>query len=153
MRKIAKKILVAGTFDIIHPGHIFLINQAAELGDVYVVVATSRNREKFKGIPPIVPEEQRLEVIKSLKNVKEAVLGRKDNNTLMTVAEINPDIILLGPDQKFNITELKKGLEEINLGHIDVVRLETYHDMFELHSSSKIKEKVIEQYLSNTKEN
>jgi len=153
MRKIAKKILVAGTFDIIHPGHIFLINQAAELGDVYVVVATSRNREKFKGIPPIVPEEQRLEVIKSLKNVKEAILGRKDNNTLMTVAEINPDIILLGPDQKFNITELKKGLEEINLGHIDVVRLETYHDMFELHSSSKIKEKVIEQYLSNTKEN
>ena len=125
---------MAGTFDILHPGHIFLINEAAKLGDVYVVVATSRNRERFKGIPPIIPEEQRLEVIKNLKNVKEATLGRQDNDTLMTVAEINPDIILLGPDQKFDISELKKGLEKINLGHIDVKRLETFYDKFALNS-------------------
>lgn len=140
---------MAGTFDILHPGHIFLINEAAKLGDVYVVVATSRNRERFKGIPPIIPEEQRLEVIKNLKNVKEATLGRQDNDTLMTVAEINPDIILLGPDQKFDISELKKGLEKINLGHIDVKRLETFYDKFALNSSSLIKKKIIEKYKEN----
>lgn len=149
MRIITKKILVAGTFDILHPGHIFLINEAAKLGDVYVVVATSRNRERFKGIPPIIPEEQRLEVIKSLKNVKEATLGREDNDTLMTVAEINPDMILLGPDQKFDIEELKKGLEKKDLGYIEVKRLETFYDKFELSSSSLIKKKIIEKYKEN----
>ncbi len=45
MIKIAKKVLIAGTFDLIHPGHIFLINEAAKLGDVYVIVATDKNRE------------------------------------------------------------------------------------------------------------
>jgi FAD synthetase len=138
-----KRVMIAGTFDIIHPGHIFLIDQAAKMGDVYVIVATDKNREKYSGEPPIVPEEQRLEVIKHIKNVKEARLGREDNNTLKTVEEIDPDIILLGPDQKYDIEELKKGLEEIGLGNIKVTRLNEYYDKYELSSSSKIKERIV----------
>ena len=149
MREIAKKVLIAGTFDILHPGHIFLINEAAKLGDVFVIVATDRNREKFDGTPPIIPEEQRLEVIKNIKNVKVAKLGRQDNDTLQTVAEINPDLILLGPDQKFDIELLKKGLSEKGLKHIEVKRLNTYYKKFKLHSSSLIKQKIIEQYKEN----
>ncbi|MHA1321068.1 MAG: adenylyltransferase/cytidyltransferase family protein, partial [Promethearchaeota archaeon] len=86
----AKKVLVAGTFDIIHPGHLYLINEAAKMGDVYVIVATDKNRKIYSGETPIIPEDQRLEVIKSIKNVKEARLGRSDNDTLKTVEEINP---------------------------------------------------------------
>ncbi|MFX1392975.1 MAG: adenylyltransferase/cytidyltransferase family protein [Promethearchaeota archaeon] len=141
---ISKKVLVAGTFDILHPGHIFLINEAAKLGEVYVIVATDKNREKFSGKLPIIPEEQRLEVIKSLKNVKEAKIGRKDNKTLLTIAEINPDIILLGPDQKFDIDLLKKALKEKGFEHIQVKRLNKYYDKYELNSSSLIKRKIIE---------
>jgi len=145
MSEIAKKILIAGTFDILHPGHIFLINEAAKLGDVYVIVATDKNREKFAGKPPIIPEEQRLEVIKSIKNVKVAKLGRQDNDTIQTVAEINPDLILLGPDQKFDIELLEKGLNDKGLKNIEVKRLETYYKKYELHSSSLIKQKVIDK--------
>lgn len=144
-----KKVMIAGTFDIIHPGHIFLINQASKMGDVYVVVATDKNREKYSGEPPIVPEEQRLEVIKNIKKVKEARLGREDNNTLKTVKEIDPDIILLGPDQKYDIEELKEGLKKIGLGDIVVKRLDKYYDKYELHSSSKIKQKIKKNYNSN----
>ena len=141
-----KKILIAGTFDLIHPGHIFLINEAAKLGEVYVVVATDKNRKIYSGEFPIVPQEQRLEVVKSIKNVKAARIGRNDNNTLKTVEEINPDIILLGPDQKYEINILKKGLKEIGLDHIDVKRLEIYYDKYPLHSSRLIKKKIIERH-------
>jgi FAD synthetase len=141
-----KKIMIAGTFDIIHPGHLFLINEAAKLGDVYVIVATDKNRKRYTGEPPIVPEEQRLEVVRGLKNVKDARLGRRDNNTLKTVEEINPDMILLGPDQKYDINELKEGLKELNLDHIEVRRLQQYYDKFELNSSRKIKEKISKRY-------
>jgi len=137
-----KKIMIAGTFDIIHPGHLFLINEAAKLGDVYVIVATDKNRERYTGEPPIVPEEQRLEVVRGLKNVKDARLGRRDNNTLKTVEEINPDMILLGPDQRYDINELKEGLKQLKLDHIEVRRLKEYYDKFELNSSRKIKEKI-----------
>ncbi|MFX1340279.1 MAG: adenylyltransferase/cytidyltransferase family protein [Promethearchaeota archaeon] len=149
MKKNKKKVMIAGTFDILHPGHIFLINEAAKLGDVYVVVATDKNRETYSGIAPIVPEEQRLELIKNIKNVKDAKLGRHDNDTLKTVQEINPDIILLGPDQKFSVEKLQNALEMKGMNHIEVKRLETYYDKFELHSSSLIKNKIIEQKKKN----
>ncbi|TFF69422.1 MAG: FAD synthase [Promethearchaeota archaeon] len=141
-----KKVMIAGTFDIIHPGHIFLINEAAKFGDVYVIVSTDKNRERYAGEPPIIPQEQRLEVVKNLKNVKKAVLGRSDNNTLKTVEQIDPDMILLGPNQKYEISTLKKGLTTIGLGHIEVKRLESYYDKYELHSSSLIKKKIIDTY-------
>lgn len=146
MKRVKKRIMIAGTFDLIHAGHIYLINEAAKLGEVYVVVATDKNRELFSGERPIIPQEQRLEVIKNLKNVKEARLGRSDNDTLKTVEEINPDIILLGPDQKFSIEILEKKLKEKHLNHIEVRRLETYYDKFKLHSSSLIKQKIIENF-------
>ncbi|MFX1498584.1 MAG: adenylyltransferase/cytidyltransferase family protein [Promethearchaeota archaeon] len=141
-----KKVLVAGTFDIIHPGHIFLINEAAKIGDVYVIVATDKNRELYSGEAPIIPEQQRLEVVKNIKNVKEAILGRHDNDTLKTVEEISPDIILLGPDQKYNISTLKNGLKRKGLNHIQVQRLEKYYDKYELHSSRLIKRKIFDSF-------
>jgi len=144
-----KKILVAGTFDILHPGHIFLINEAAKLGDVYIVIATDKNREMYSGEAPIVPEQQRYEVMKSIKNVKDVKLGRHDNDTLRTVEEINPDIILLGPDQKFSAQKLQNALNMKGLKHIKVRRLENYYDKFKLHSSSLIKKKIIEKYKKN----
>ena len=144
-----KKILVAGTFDILHPGHIFLINEAAKLGDVYIVIATDKNRELYSGEAPIVPEQQRFEMMKSIKNVKDVKLGRHDNDTLRTVEEINPDMILLGPDQKFSAQKLQTALNMKGLKHIEVRRLENYYDKFKLHSSSLIKKKIIENYKKN----
>ncbi|MFX1257174.1 MAG: adenylyltransferase/cytidyltransferase family protein [Promethearchaeota archaeon] len=148
MINISKKVLIAGTFDILHPGHIFLINEASKIGDVYVIVATDKNRRLYSGEAPIVPEEQRLEVIKSIKNVKSAKLGRHDNDTLKTVEEINPDVILLGPNQKFSVERLKNALKMKGMGHIKVKRLKKYYDKFKLHSSSLIKKKILEQYKS-----
>ena len=139
-------MLIAGTFDLLHPGHIYLINEAAKMGDVYVIVATDKNRKLYSGESPIIPENQRLEVMISVKNVKEARLGRSDNDTLKTVEEISPDIILLGPDQKYDQETLKQGLKEKGLNNIIVKRLDTYYDKYELHSSSLIKKKIIEQY-------
>ncbi|MCK4383538.1 MAG: FAD synthase [Candidatus Lokiarchaeota archaeon] len=139
-------MLIAGTFDLLHPGHIYLVNEAAKMGDVYVIVATDQNRKLYSGESPIIPENQRLEVMMSVKNVKEARLGRSDNDTLKTVEEISPDIILLGPDQKYDQETLKQGLVEKGLNNIIVKRLDTYYDKYELHSSNLIKKKIIEQY-------
>ncbi|MHA1914090.1 MAG: adenylyltransferase/cytidyltransferase family protein [Promethearchaeota archaeon] len=149
MNEIKKRVLIAGCFDLLHAGHIYLVNEAAKLGEVFVVVATDKNREMFSGERPIISQEQRLEIIKSIKNVKGARIGRSDNNTLKTVQEINPDIILLGPDQRYSIELLKKGLKEKGLSHIELKRLKTYFDKYELHSSSSIKKKIIDRFREN----
>ncbi len=137
------KVVVAGTFDIIHPGHIMLIYEAWKRGRVYVIVARDSSVEKFKGRLPIIPEEQRLQVVSSIKYVYQALLGDK-NDILKPIERLKPDIILLGPDQwadeEWLVEELKKrGLDT------RVERLKQKVDC-ELCSSSKIAKKACSNY-------
>lgn len=93
-----KRVMAAGTFEIVHPGHIFLLKRAARLGKVFVVVSRDKNAAKAKGRMPTVHESQRLEVIRNLKCVDSAILGDR-KNFMNSIRRLKPDVILLGPDQ------------------------------------------------------
>ena len=58
------KVMASGTFDIIHPGHAFYLEEAKKLGgagaELFVVIATDKTVEKHKRIP-IMDQEQRAE--------------------------------------------------------------------------------------------
>ena len=72
------KVMATGTFDILHPGHVLFLEKAKELGGedavLAVVIAKDSTVEKRKRIP-IIPEDQRVQMVKSLKPVDEAYLG------------------------------------------------------------------------------
>ena len=104
------RILATGTFDILHPGHLFYLSQAAALGDeLYVIVArASMIKHKPK---PILPDEHRLEMVQALKLVDHAVIG-SETDIFEPLYEIMPDIIALGFDQYFNTDNLKKELTD-----------------------------------------
>lgn len=137
-----KRIMVAGVFDIIHPGHIYLISKAAELGDVLVIVARDSTVERLKGRKPVIPEDQRLEVVKNIKGVREAVLGNEGEDILKIVEELKPDIILLGPNQNFNEEKLKKDLKIRGL-KVEVMRLKEIYEPYKLCSTSKIIKEIL----------
>lgn len=142
------RIIVSGCFDIIHPGHIHLLKEAAEIGDVIVIIARDSTIERYKNERPIIPEQQRLEVIKSIKYVTDAFLGSEgngDHGYLQFALTLKPDIIFLGPNQRTSVKYLKKGLEKYNSEHVQVRRLDKLYDKFELNSSSAIKEKIKNQ--------
>ncbi len=136
------KVLVAGTFEILHPGHIELFRTAWEKGRVYVIVSRDINAEKFKGRPIIVPEEQRRKIVESIRYVYRAVLGHQED-LLKPVEEIDPDIILLGPDQKIDEERLEKELEKRGV-RARVERLKEKIEC-ELCSSSKIIKAIIDK--------
>jgi len=109
--------MATGTFDIIHPGHGYYLQESKELGgkDAKLVVvvardATVRSRKRV----PIVSEEQRLEVVRLLKPVDEAYLG-SNTDMFEIVEKINPDIISIGPDQNFDLEQLSEELKKRNL--------------------------------------
>ncbi len=131
------KVLVAGTFDLLHPGHLRLLREAKRRGELHVVVARDSNSEKAKGHPPLVSEGQRLEMVKALKPVDRAMLGSEDD-LFSPVEEIRPDVILLGPDQEF--PGLEQRLRESGLS-TRVERLEKRAEDFPLASSSAIRER------------
>ncbi|MBU7012816.1 MAG: adenylyltransferase/cytidyltransferase family protein [Theionarchaea archaeon] len=92
-------VVVAGTFDVLHPGHLYLLEEAAKLGDVYVIIARDCNIRTTKKEKKIVfTEDERLRMMQGLKPVKKAILGDK-NDFFNPIEEISPDYILLGPDQ------------------------------------------------------
>ncbi len=93
------KVLIFGTFDKLHPGHEFVLRAAADRGEVSVVVARDETVEKIKGNLPKHNQEERQEAIQNAFPDMEVVLGNPAD-FIAPVRSINPDLILLGYDQK-----------------------------------------------------
>ncbi|MCE4615416.1 MAG: cytidylyltransferase family protein [Desulfurococcales archaeon] len=118
-RKQEKRVFLAGTFDIIHPGHIELMKWASGLGKLYVVVARDANVLKSKGRLPVLSESIRLRIVQGIRYVYDARLG-DEADIFAPIEDIRPDIIALGPDQAIS-EEVVAGEVERRLGYRPVV--------------------------------
>ena len=108
-------VLAGGVFDIIHPGHISTLNAAKTLGDVLVVVvATDNTAVKMKKRTPIHSQEQRQELVNSLKMVDLCLIGQ-ENDIFKTVNLVKPQIIALGYDQVHQEQFITEGCKKIKL--------------------------------------
>lgn len=95
------RVLTTGVFDLLHPGHIAMLEEAAKLGDeLIVVIARDASATKEKHAP-ITPEEHRRRMVEALKPVDHAVLGH-EGDYYRIVEELRPDIIALGFDQRYD---------------------------------------------------
>jgi len=93
------KVLIAGAFDIIHPGHLHFIKQAKIQGDfLTIIVARDQSILKSKGRLPYYNENQRLGQLKKLKLADKVRLGNLGDH-FEAVRQERPDIICLGYDQ------------------------------------------------------
>lgn len=117
-------VLAGGVFDIIHPGHIYTLNEAKALGDVLVVVvATDNTSIKMKKRNPLHNQEQRQELVNSLSMVDLCLIGQEDD-IFKTVNHVRPQIIALGYDQVHQEKFIVDGCKRINL-NAKVARLQS----------------------------
>jgi FAD synthetase len=141
-RKKIKVVACGGVFEILHPGHAFILERSKEYGDILVVIVARDSTVAKRKRTPIVPEEQRAEMVRHLKPVDVAILGR-EGDFLKVVEEIKPDIITLGPDQHHSAEHIKTELKKRGLD-VDVVRIKEYRECA-LHSTRSILQRVIEE--------
>ncbi|MBI2658567.1 FAD synthase [Candidatus Woesearchaeota archaeon] len=131
-----KKVMCAGTFDIIHPGHLYYLSEAKKYGDrLVVVVARDETSKNFKGRKPAHNEMERLEAVRMLNIVDKAVLGHH-GNIFSIIEEIKPDVICLGHDQNVQKQQLEEELIKMGI-KADVIRISSY--MPHVYKSSKLK--------------
>ncbi|HJJ48142.1 MAG TPA: FAD synthase [Methanocorpusculum sp.] len=142
-----KRVVATGTFDILHPGHVYFLEESKKLGDELWVIVSRENNVKHKP-RPVVSEEQRLAVISALKCVDHAVLGDKED-MFKPILAIHPDVITLGFNQFFSEEKLKASLEERGI-HADVVRIPAFTGA-EFTSSSKIIDEAVRRRMEGTK--
>ncbi len=119
------RVLATGTFDILHPGHVFYLEQARKLGDELCVIVARESMVMHKP-KPLIPEGQRLKMVSVLRAVDHAVLGDEED-MFKPVLEIKPDIIALGYNQHFDEDKLRKELEKRGI-RSEVIRIEDAAD-------------------------
>ncbi|MBX5329199.1 MAG: FAD synthase [Candidatus Bathyarchaeota archaeon] len=143
-----KIVLASGVFDLLHLGHVRFLEEAKKAGgrnaELIVIVARDNTVEKRKGKKPIMPENQRRALVESLRVVDEAVLGYEKFDIGKVIEKIKPDIIVVGYDQDGMEKSVRGYVEKRGL-KIKIVKIGKFGED-ELDSSSKIKQKIIEDF-------
>lgn len=93
------RVLVFGTFDGLHPGHRFLLDAAEERGALSVVVARDETVLRIKGFLPQHGECERVAALRKAYPAAAVLLGDA-TDYLRPVHAVQPDLILLGYDQR-----------------------------------------------------
>ncbi|KKR05401.1 MAG: cytidyltransferase-like protein, FAD synthetase [Candidatus Peregrinibacteria bacterium GW2011_GWC2_39_14] len=94
-----RKVMVFGTFDILHAGHENMFKQARELGGyIIAVIARDSTVKKIKGRATINNESQRIKNLKKTELIDKIVLG-DENDKYFAIKKYRPNIIALGYDQ------------------------------------------------------
>lgn len=127
----AKTVMAFGSFDILHPGHLLYLKKARSLGDrLLVVVARDSSISLLKKRHSAFSEDDRLEMVSSLKVVDKAVLGNKiktPEGRLRIIRKYKPDVIAFGYDQKIDAEEVGRWLRKNGIDS-KVVRIKSAAD-------------------------
>jgi D-glycero-beta-D-manno-heptose 1-phosphate adenylyltransferase len=105
-----KVVFTNGCYDVLHPGHIRLLEAARSLGDVLILgLNTDASVQRLKGpTRPLIAEDQRAELASSLAAV-DAVTFFDEDTPRELIAAVLPDILIKGADW----THFIAGSEEV----------------------------------------
>ena len=129
-----KRIVVNGTFDILHQGHIRMLNTARSLGDYLLVcIDTDRRVKELKGESrPIFNQDHRRAMLSNLKAVDQVELF-DSNEELETILQLyEPDVMVKGSDWKGESITAQKYCKEIY-----------WYDRIDEYSTTKIIQDII----------
>jgi FAD synthetase len=107
------RVVAQGTFDILHPGHLHYLTEAAAMGDELHVIIARRSNVTHKE-PPILPDRQRRDVIDALEMVDAAHVGDEED-IFAPIEMLEPDVIALGFDQHHDVASIEQTLEDRGL--------------------------------------
>ena len=107
------RVVAQGTFDLLHPGHVHYLTDAATYGDeLHAIVARPSNvTHKPK---PILDARQRRDMIAAIDAVDEAHLGDPED-VFVPIERIDPDVIVLGFDQHHDEATIEAALADRGL--------------------------------------
>lgn len=94
------KVFVNGTFDVLHPGHLDLLNYAKSLGDFLLVAIDSDMRVTSKkgANRPFNTEYNRYTLLKNLRAVDAVQIFSSDEELTNIIKNYSPDIMIVGSD-------------------------------------------------------
>ena len=97
-----KKVWINGSFDVLHIGHIRLLEYGASLGEVRVGLDTDQRINQRKGVGrPYNNLSDRVDFISSIKFVSSVVTFDSDDELIQRIIEYGPDFMVIGNDYNY----------------------------------------------------
>jgi D-beta-D-heptose 7-phosphate kinase/D-beta-D-heptose 1-phosphate adenosyltransferase len=96
------KIWVNGSFDVIHIGHIRLLELASQYGEVRVGIDSDERIKELKGNNrPYNNQDIRKEFLESIRYVKKVIIFNSNDELEDSIKKYEPDIMVIGDDYKY----------------------------------------------------
>lgn len=122
----------AGVFDLFHIGHLNLLKNAKSMCDKLIIGVTTDDLVLYKGKKAIIPFQDRLEIVRSIKYV-DAAIPQKDMDKKSMCMKLGASILFVGDDW-YNTEKWRKYENELSECGIKVI----YFPYSEGISSTKI---------------
>ncbi|MEV7648829.1 adenylyltransferase/cytidyltransferase family protein [Arthrobacter sp. NPDC089319] len=110
-----KTVLTYGTFDLFHVGHLNVLRRLSELGDRLIVGVSTDDFNAVKGKKPIVPFEQRIEIVRAIRYVDLAVPEENWEQKRQDIEKYGVDIFGIGEDWRGKFDDLMDKVEVVYL--------------------------------------
>ena len=103
------RVVAQGTFDLLHPGHVHYLEDAATYGDELHAIVARRTNVTHKPAP-VLCARQRRDMVEALDAVDEAHLGDPED-VFVPIERLDPDVIVLGFDQHHDEADIAAALD------------------------------------------
>lgn len=110
-----KKVITYGTFDLLHYGHILLLQRAKELGDHLTVVLSTDNFNTIKDKAAYFSYEKRKMMLEAIKYVDEVIPEQCWEQKITDIKQLNIDVFVMGDDWDGKFDELKSYCQVVYL--------------------------------------
>jgi len=112
---VPKTVLTYGTFDLFHIGHLNVLKRLRGLGDRLIVGVSTDEFNAVKGKKPVVPFEQRIEIVRSIKYVDEAIPEENWAQKRLDIERYGVDVFGIGDDWRGKFDDLGDSVEVVYL--------------------------------------
>ena len=91
--------IIAGNFDVIHPGYIHMFNEMKKhVDEIYVLLHIDPSLNRPEKIKPLLSIEERKMTLLALKGISNVLSYNSEKELLKLIIEINPAVRFLGDD-------------------------------------------------------
>jgi len=113
--------IIAGNFDVIHPGYIFLFNECKENCDHLILfLHEDPSIERPEKLKPVLSLKERILILSSLRQIDEIIPYKSESDLLSLIKNMNIDVRFLGDDyinKAFTCKELNIPIHYLNRSH------------------------------------
>lgn len=130
-----------GVFDLFHVGHLSLLRNAKSMCDTLVVGVTVDELVSYKGKKPVIPFEERAEIVRSCKYV-DLVVPQNNMDKVSACKMLNASVLFVGEDW-YGTEKWKKYEEDLDKEGVKVI----YLPRIQKRSSTELTQKCVEMAL------